>query len=125
MTFTTNIYLWRYDVPKVVSDVDGKSLNPIRWAQVLTMIGRDWTHIGVAKLYTDIVNNVYNIIYVTSHGMGLADSTNACLNGVLQESYLLPKGPMILSLDLTIPALRREIYLRDQKSSRWLVYAIS
>lgn len=76
------------------------------------MIGRDWTHIGVAKLYTDIVANGYNIMYLTSRSVGQADTTRAYLNGVTQEGFKLPKGPVIMSPDRTIAALRREIYLR-------------
>ncbi len=76
------------------------------------MIGRDWTHIGVAKLYTDIVANGYNIMYLTSRSVGQADTTRAYLNGVSQEGFKLPKGPVIMSPDRTIAALRREIYLR-------------
>lgn len=76
------------------------------------MIGRDWTHAGVAKLYTDIVNNGYNIMYLTSRSVGQADSTRTYLYGVCQDGYRLPKGPVIMSPDRTIAALRREIYLR-------------
>lgn len=76
------------------------------------MIGRDWTHIGVAKLYTDIVANGYNILYLTSRSVGQADTTRAYLNGVSQEGYKLPRGPVIMSPDRTAAALRREIYLR-------------
>jgi phosphatidate phosphatase LPIN len=79
---------------------------------VLNMIGRDWTHVGVAKLYTDIAANGYNIFYLTSRSVGQADSTRAYLSGINQEGYRLPKGPVILSPDRTIAALRREIYLR-------------
>ena len=76
------------------------------------MIGRDWTHTGVAKLYTDIVANGYNILYLTSRSVGQADTTRTYLNGVIQEGFKLPKGPVIMSPDRTIAALRREIYLR-------------
>ena len=76
------------------------------------MIGRDWTHVGVAKLYTDIVANGYNILYLTSRSVGQADTTRAYLYGVIQEGYKLPRGPVILSPDRTIAALRREVYLR-------------
>ena len=76
------------------------------------MIGRDWTHIGVAKLYTDIVANGYNILYLTSRSVGQADTTRAYLKGVFQEGFKLPNGPVIMSPDRTIAALRREIYLR-------------
>lgn len=79
---------------------------------VLNMIGRDWTHLGVAKLYTDIAGNGYNIMYLTSRSTGQADTTRTYLNGVAQEGYKLPKGPVIMSPDRTIAALRREIYLR-------------
>lgn len=79
---------------------------------VLNMIGRDWTHTGVAKLYTDIVNNGYNIMYLTSRSVGQADTTRAYLHGVCQDSYRLPRGPVICSPDRTMAALRREIYLR-------------
>ncbi|KFY11676.1 hypothetical protein V491_07109 [Pseudogymnoascus sp. VKM F-3775] len=111
-TCQANIYLWRYDVPIVISDIDGTITKSDALGQVLNIIGHDWTHIGVAKLYTDIVNNGYNIMYLTSRGVGQADTTRAYLNGVLQESYRLPKGPMILSPDRTIAALRRELYIR-------------
>lgn len=76
------------------------------------MIGRDWTHAGVAKLYTDIIANGYNIFYLTSRSVGQADTTRAYLNGISQEGFKLPKGPVIMSPDRTIAALRREIYLR-------------
>lgn len=79
---------------------------------VLNMFGRDWTHPGVAKLFTDICANGYNIMYLTSRSVGQADSTRAYLHGIIQDGKKLPKGPVILSPDRTIAALRREIYLR-------------
>ncbi|KAE8451161.1 hypothetical protein EG329_004833 [Mollisiaceae sp. DMI_Dod_QoI] len=119
MSFTVNratcqafMYLWRYDVPIVISDIDGTITKSDALGQMLNMIGRDWTHIGVAKLYTDIVNNGYNIMYLTSRSVGQADTTRAYLNGVLQEDFRIPKGPVILSPDRTIAALRRELYIR-------------
>ncbi|KAF2177693.1 nuclear elongation and deformation protein 1 [Zopfia rhizophila CBS 207.26] len=111
---TCNAYMfyWKHDVPIVISDIDGTITKSDALGHVLNMIGRDWTHLGVAKLYTDIVNNGYNIFYLTSRSVGQADTTRAYLNGVLQEGYRLPKGPVIMSPDRTYAALRREIYLR-------------
>jgi phosphatidate phosphatase LPIN len=51
-------------------------------------------------------------MYLTSRSTGQADTTRAYLNGIAQEGYKLPKGPVIMSPDRTIAALRREIYLR-------------
>ncbi|KAK2627508.1 hypothetical protein QTJ16_003474 [Diplocarpon rosae] len=119
MSFTVNratcqayMYLWRHDVPIVISDIDGTITKSDALGHVLNMVGRDWTHIGVAKLYTDIVNNGYNIMYLTSRSVGLADTTRAYLNGVVQENYRLPKGPTLMSPDRTVAALRRELYIR-------------
>ncbi|KAF2277827.1 LNS2-domain-containing protein [Westerdykella ornata] len=119
MSFTVNrstcnayMYLWKHDTPIVISDIDGTITKSDALGHVLNMIGRDWTHLGVAKLYTEIVNNGYNILYLTSRSVGQADTTRAYLNGVVQEGYHLPKGPVIMSPDRTIAALRREIYLR-------------
>jgi phosphatidate phosphatase LPIN len=111
-TCTAYMYFWKHDVPIVISDIDGTITKSDALGHVLNMIGRDWTHQGVAKLYTDIVNNGYNIFYLTSRSVGQADTTRAYLNGVVQDSYRLPKGPVIMSPDRTIAALRREIYLR-------------
>jgi phosphatidate phosphatase LPIN len=36
------------------------------------MVGKDWTHQGVAKLYTDIVRNGYQIMYLTARAIGQA-----------------------------------------------------
>ena len=107
------LYLWKYDAPIVISDIDGTITKSDVLGHVLNTIGRDWTHLGVAKLYTDIAANGYNIFYLTSRSVGQADTTRAYLSGIVQEGHKLPKGPVIMSPDRTIAALRREIYLRQ------------
>ncbi|KAI1375285.1 LNS2-domain-containing protein [Hypoxylon crocopeplum] len=119
MSFTVNratcqayMYLWQHDTPVVISDIDGTITKSDALGHVLNMIGRDWTHAGVAKLYSDIAENGYNIMYLTSRSVGQADMTRVYLNGIVQDGYRLPRGPTILSPDRTMAALRREIYLR-------------
>lgn len=111
-TCQANMYLWKHDVPVVISDIDGTITKSDALGHVLNMIGRDWTHVGVAKLYCDIVANGYNIMYLTSRSVGQADTTRAYLANIVQDGYKLPRGPTILSPDRTMAALRREIYLR-------------
>lgn len=111
-TCTASMYLWKHDVPVVISDIDGTITKSDALGHVLNMIGRDWTHIGVAKLYTEIVANGFNIMYLTSRSVGQADTTRTYLSGVVQDGYRLPKGPTIMSPDRTIAALRRELYIR-------------
>ena len=119
MSFSVNratcqafMHYWTHDVPVVISDIDGTITKSDALGHVLNMIGRDWTHVGVAKLYTDIVANGYNILYLTSRSVGQADTTRAYLDGVSQEGFRLPKGPVIMSPDRTMAALKREVYLR-------------
>ncbi|KAL1901908.1 lipin Ned1 [Sporothrix stenoceras] len=119
MSFTVNrstcsakMYLWKCNVPVVISDIDGTITKSDALGHVLNMIGRDWTHAGVAKLYSDIAANGYNIMYLTSRSVGQADTTRTYLAGIVQNGYRLPRGPTILSPDRTMAALRREIYLR-------------
>ena len=112
-TCSAFMYLWKHDVPVVISDIDGTITKSDALGHVMNMIGRDWTHAGVAKLYSDIVANGYNIMYLTSRSVGQSDSTRAYLAGILQQGGdRLPRGPTILSPDRTIAALRREVYLR-------------
>ncbi|KAF4990967.1 hypothetical protein FDECE_14191 [Fusarium decemcellulare] len=111
-TCTANMYLWKHETPVVISDIDGTITKSDALGHVLNMIGRDWTHSGVAKLYSDISANGYNIMYLTSRSVGQSDTTRAYLAGIVQEGYKMPPGPTILSPDRTMAALRREIYLR-------------
>jgi phosphatidate phosphatase LPIN len=74
---------------------------------VFNMIGRDWTHLGVAKLYTDIARNGYQILYLTSRAVGQADTTREYLKGIVQNGFRLPDGPVIMSPDRTMTSLHR------------------
>jgi phosphatidate phosphatase LPIN len=106
------MYYWSSEVPIVISDIDGTITKSDALGHLLNMVGRDWTHSGVAKLYTEIVANGYNILYLTSRSVGQADTTRGYLTGINQEGWKIPKGPVIMSPDRTIAALRREVYLR-------------
>lgn len=78
---------------------------------IYNMIGRDWTHSGVAKLFTDITNNGYHLLYLTSRSVGQADTTRNYLRSIVQDKFLVPDGPVIMSPDRTFVALRRYIPL--------------
>ncbi|EFZ03638.1 LNS2 and lipin domain protein [Metarhizium robertsii] len=120
MSFTVNratcaasMYLWNHETPVVISDIDGTITKSDALGHVLNMIGRDWTHTGIAKLYSDIAQNGYNIMYLTSRSVGQSDTTRAYVNGIVQDGCRMPHGPTILSPDRTMAALRREVYLRQ------------
>lgn len=115
---TSKLFVWRWDVPIVISDIDGTITKSDALGHVLAMIGKDWTHLGVAKLFSEISRNGYNILYLTARSAGQADSTRSYLRSIEQNGSKLPNGPVILSPDRTMAALRREVILKNLKSSK-------
>lgn len=106
------MFYWQHNVPIVISDIDGTITKSDAMGHMMAMIGRDWTHPGVGKLFTDIESNGYNIMYLTARSVGLADTTRSYLQGVQQNGFRLPDGPVILSPDRTMAALRREVIMK-------------
>lgn len=108
----SDLYLWKSTTPIVISDIDGTITKSDALGHVLNMFGKDWTHPGVANLFQDINKNGYNILYLTARSAGQADTTRQYLDSINQDGMRLPKGPVILSPDRTMAALRREIILK-------------
>ncbi|KAJ8661333.1 hypothetical protein O0I10_003083 [Lichtheimia ornata] len=109
---TAKIFYWDYDIQIVISDIDGTITKSDALGHVFTMIGKDWTHNGVAKLYTDILNNGYHILYLTSRAIGQADYTRDYLRRVEQDKHQLPEGPVIMSPDRLFTSFHREVIMR-------------
>lgn len=109
---TAKLFLWEHDYQVVISDIDGTITKSDALGHIFTMAGKDWTHSGVAKLYTDITNNGYHILYLTSRAIGQADYTRKYLKNVEQDSYQLPDGPVIMSPDRLFTAFHREVIMR-------------
>ncbi|PIL37372.1 hypothetical protein GSI_01065 [Ganoderma sinense ZZ0214-1] len=109
---TARLFYWDWTDQVVISDIDGTITKSDALGHVFTMIGRDWTHVGVAKLYTDICRNGYKMMYLTSRAIGQADSTREYLKGIKQNDYQLPEGPVIMSPDRLMASLHREVIMR-------------
>nr|VWP01801.1 DNA helicase (EC [Ganoderma boninense] len=109
---TARLFYWDWTNQVVISDIDGTITKSDALGHVFTMIGRDWTHVGVAKLYTDICRNGYKMMYLTSRAIGQADSTREYLKGIKQNDYQLPEGPVIMSPDRLMASLHREVIMR-------------
>ncbi|CAO3634243.1 unnamed protein product [Mucor fragilis] len=111
-TCVAKVFFWDYDIQVVISDIDGTITKSDTMGHLMTMIGKDWTHPGVAQLYTDIANNGYHFMYLTSRAIGQADYTRDYLKKVLQGNYQLPDGPVIMSPDRLFTSLHREVIMR-------------
>ncbi|KAI9618301.1 hypothetical protein KEM48_006754 [Puccinia striiformis f. sp. tritici PST-130] len=88
---TSRIFLWEADHKICISDIDGTITKSDALGHVFNMIGRDWTHAGVAKLYTDIARNGYKLIYLTSRAIGQANTTREYLKGINQMGLFYRK----------------------------------
>ncbi|KXN69675.1 LNS2-domain-containing protein [Conidiobolus coronatus NRRL 28638] len=120
ITFTVNkatcgsrLFLWNCYDHIVISDIDGTITKSDALGHLFNMVGRDWTHLGVAKLYSDITKNGYKILYLTSRAIGQADNTRDYLRGVKQGPFQLPNGPVLMSPDRLFQSLHREVIARQ------------
>ncbi|CAO3587512.1 unnamed protein product [Absidia cylindrospora] len=111
-TCVAKLFLWDSSIKVVISDIDGTITKSDALGHVFTMIGKDWTHNGVAKLYTDIHHNGYQFLYLTSRAIGQADYTRDYLKGVIQNDYQLPDGPVLMSPDRLFTSFHREVIIR-------------
>ncbi|EZG55244.1 LNS2 (lipin/Ned1/Smp2) protein [Gregarina niphandrodes] len=106
---SANLYLWPRSSRIVVSDVDGTITKSDLWGQLMPIVGKDWSHPGVAELFTNITKHNYRIVYLTARAIGQADSTRDYLFGLTQNEKKLPDGPLILSPDRLFPSFKREV----------------
>ncbi|KAI0221581.1 lipin Ned1 [Massospora cicadina] len=109
---SARIFLWNYDDLVVISDIDGTITKSDALGHLFNMVGKDWTHPGVAKLYSDISRNGYRILYLTSRAIGQADTTREYLRRIDQSQNQLPDGPVIMSPDRLFQSLHREVVLK-------------
>lgn len=110
---TSNVFLWEANVKIVVSDIDGTITKTDVFGQVFPIFGKDWSHIGVAELFSNIKANGYEVLYLTARSIGAASITKEYLASLKQESgHGLPDGPVFMSPDRLLNALNREVILR-------------
>lgn len=61
--------------------------------QLLPIVGRDWSHLGVAELFSKCRANRYELLYLTARAIGQADATRDYLFSLKRpEAVSLPGG---------------------------------
>jgi len=110
---SAKLFLWHAHDKVVVSDVDGTITRSDLLGHLLPRVGRDWSHSGVAGLYTRIARNGYKLVYLTARPIGQAASTRAFLASLTQaRGRQLPLGPLVMSPDRLVESLTREVIRR-------------
>ncbi|KAL0266001.1 UNVERIFIED_CONTAM: hypothetical protein PYX00_011718 [Menopon gallinae] len=110
------IFLWGQDEKIIISDIDGTITKSDVRGHIYSFVGKDWTHKGVAHLYTRIARNGYRILYLTTRPLGQSAMTRFYLKNVEQDGGRLPEGPILHSPDGLFAALYREIISRNPQS---------
>lgn len=75
-----SIYFWNYDQKLVISDIDGTVTRSDVLGHVVPRFSKsNWSHSGIAALYSKIQQNGYDILYLTSRNIGLMNDTRKYL----------------------------------------------
>ncbi|XP_033822825.1 phosphatidate phosphatase LPIN3-like [Periophthalmus magnuspinnatus] len=104
-----SIFLWSWDDRVIISDIDGTITKSDALGHLLTTIGADWTHFGIAKLYHRIHQNGYRLLYCSARAIGMSAWTKEYLSRVNDRGNALPKGPVLLAPSSLVSALHREV----------------
>eukprot|EP00049_Salpingoeca_infusionum_P005797 m.96966 g.96966 ORF g.96966 m.96966 type:complete len:817 (+) comp13089_c0_seq1:254-2704(+) len=112
-TIQCNIFLWKMDTKIVISDIDGTITKSDVLGHAASFVGTDWTHPGVAQLFSKIEKNGYQFLYLSSRSIGQSLKTKEYLANILQnDTHYLPDGPVLLSPASLFQSLHREVILR-------------
>ncbi|GMH32205.1 hypothetical protein BSKO_00039 [Bryopsis sp. KO-2023] len=106
------IYMINWMSRLVISDIDGTVTRSDLLGHLLPPIGVDWTHSGVAHLFSDITANGYEIMFLSSRAIAQANVTRDFLHSLEQGEHKMPLGPVIISPHGLLPSLYREMILR-------------
>eukprot|EP01128_Nolandella_sp_AFSM9_P002209 TRINITY_DN12595_c0_g1_i1.p1 TRINITY_DN12595_c0_g1~~TRINITY_DN12595_c0_g1_i1.p1 ORF type:complete len:666 (-),score=136.21 TRINITY_DN12595_c0_g1_i1:100-2097(-) len=122
---TSTLYLWDRHDKIVISDIDGTITKSDVFGQILPVVfGQDWSHDGVANLYSDIDKNGYRVMYLTARAIGQSSLTKDYISSLTQslpgsglseetvKQTRLPDGPVFMSPDRLLRSFSREVIQR-------------
>ncbi|KAM7464110.1 hypothetical protein LguiA_032231 [Lonicera macranthoides] len=107
-----HIYLWKWNARIVISDVDGTITKSDVLGQFMPLVGKDWTQSGVARPFSAIKENGYQLLFLSARAIVQAYLTRSFLLNLKQDGKALPSGPIVISPDGLFPSLYREVIRR-------------
>lgn len=104
-----NIFKININSKIVISDIDGTITKSDVWGNLYDYAGKDYTHSGIAKLFSLIESNGYLFIYLSSRPFSHYNRTKLYLNNIYQDSYSMPKGAIFLSVSGLLNVIYTEV----------------
>lgn len=77
------------------------------FGHLFPLVGKDWSHEGIAEFFRAIQENGYQFIYLSARAIGQSRITRNFLRNLKQCGYALPDGPLLISPDTLVTALYR------------------
>ncbi|KRH92632.1 Protein involved in plasmid maintenance/nuclear protein involved in lipid metabolism, partial [Pseudoloma neurophilia] len=93
----TQLFNWSINDKIVISDIDGTITKSDVLGHIYDFMGKDWSHCGVAELFTKIQNQNYKFLYLSNRPVGMYDRTSKMIQNIQQNGYKMPDGPIILN----------------------------
>jgi phosphatidate phosphatase LPIN len=91
-TVQSFIHLFNWNIRLVISDIDGTITRSDVLGHVLPPFGVDWSHPGVTRLFSNIADNGYQFVYLSSRSIAQSGITRAFLESLKQKEHGLPNG---------------------------------
>jgi phosphatidate phosphatase LPIN len=91
-TVQSFIHLFNWNIRLVISDIDGTITRSDVLGHVLPPFGVDWSHPGVTRLFSNIAENGYQFVYLSSRSIAQSGITRAFLETLKQQEHGLPNG---------------------------------
>jgi phosphatidate phosphatase PAH1 len=86
------LYLFDWNIRIIVSDIDGTITKSDVLGHVLPRFGKDWTHVGITRLFANIASNGYQFMFLSSRSIAQSEETRAYLVRLKHQSYNMPAG---------------------------------
>lgn len=107
------IYYVRNVDKLIISDIDGTITRSDMRGHIFNAIGRDWSQVGVTKIYTELRKRGYHFLYLTSRSIEAAQGTREYIRSLRQVvdgvEYALPMGPVFTSAFRFFKAVNNEL----------------
>ena len=86
------LYLLDWNIRLIVSDIDGTITRSDVLGHVLPRFGKDWTHAGITRLFSNVAANGYQFMYLSSRSIAQSDETRNFLLRLKHEVHAMPLG---------------------------------